>query len=180
VESLKDLGITAPLVAFGLFFVQAIIPVFPYFILAAASGIVFGFWQGTLIAWSGALAGACFAFYLIRLTGWEWLHAKINQRYSVDISKIGPGLGFWTILLARIFPVIPTPLINIVSAISGISFWVFFLASALGKLPTAVIYTGLGHHMYAAQDIWGTVSLLILVFAISYAGMWLIRKKRNI
>ena len=43
----------APLVTLGLFFIQAVLPVFPYMILAGAAGMVFGFWKGFVLAWVG-------------------------------------------------------------------------------------------------------------------------------
>lgn len=177
VDYLRSFGILAPLVAFILFFIQAALPVFPYIILAGAAGMIFGFWEGFFLSWAGALAGACFAFYLFRLTGWEWLHVIIRRRFNHDLTEITPLMGFWGIVITRIIPVVPTPLINFVSAVSGISAWIFITASAIGKIPSAVVYTGLGNHMLVSEDVYTTLALLAGVIIIGYAGMRLVRKR---
>lgn len=177
VAYLKGFGILAPLVAFFLFFVQAALPIFPYFILAGAAGLIFGFWEGFLLSWLGALAGACFAFYLVRLTRWEWLHVRLKRWFKHDLREATPFLGFWGIVIARIFPVIPTPLINFVGGISGISAWVFISASAIGKIPTAFIYTGLGNHMLASEDVYTTLALLAAICIVGYLGMKVVQKR---
>ncbi len=177
VDYLKGFGVFAPLMAFILFFVQAVLPIFPYFILAGAAGLIFGLWEGFLLSWSGALAGACFAFYLVRLTGWEWLHIRLRRAFNHDLTEVTPFLGFWGIVFARIFPVIPTPLINFVSGISGVSAWIFFSASAIGKIPTAFIYTGLGNHIIVSEDIYSTLALLLVVIIVGYGGMRILQKR---
>lgn len=158
------------MIAFVLFFIQAALPVFPFFILAGAAGVIFGFWEGFALAWIGSLAGACFAFYLVRLIGWEWLNTIIQRYFRVDLNEVTPLIGFWGILLARIFPVVPTPLINFVSGISGLSFGIFLSASALGKIPFSLIYTGLGNHLRVSEDIITTLTALGVIFLISYLG----------
>ncbi|MGI6549257.1 MAG: TVP38/TMEM64 family protein [Syntrophomonadales bacterium] len=177
VDYLRGYGLLAPLVAFILFAIQAALPVFPYFILAGAAGIIFGFWEGFFLSWSGALAGACFAFYMVRLTGWEWLHIRLKRWFKHDLREVTPFLGFWGIVIARIFPVVPTPLINFVGGISGISAWIFISASAIGKIPTAIIYTGLGNRMVATEDIYTTLALLVAICIVGYIGMRMVQKR---
>ncbi|MGE5415595.1 MAG: TVP38/TMEM64 family protein [Acidobacteriota bacterium] len=176
-DYIRQFGVIAPLVAFVLFFVQAVLPVFPYFILATSAGILFGFWMGFGIAWSGALSGACFAFFLVRITGWEWLHRHLYHRYNFDVSQVSPGFGFMAILLARIFPVIPTPLINVVSAISGISFWTFLFASAIGKIPTALLFTGLGQRLNISHNVNEALFIIGGVFLFGYIGVRIVQKR---
>ncbi len=177
VDYIKGFGILAPLVAFILFFLQAALPVFPYVILAGAAGMIFGFWQGFFLSWAGALAGACFAFFLFRLTGWEWLHTMVRRRFKHDLTEVTPLVGFWGIIITRIIPVVPTPLINFVSAVSGISAGIFISASAIGKIPSAVIYTGLGTHMLASEDVYTTLAILAAICVISYTGMRMAQKR---
>src|SRR5690606_1709480 len=69
---------------------------------------------------------------------------------SVTDHKL--STAFWSIVIARIIPVVPTPLINLAAAISGVSFWNFFFSSAIGKLPSALLYTSLGLCLVRMQD----------------------------
>ncbi|MDD2511498.1 MAG: TVP38/TMEM64 family protein, partial [Syntrophomonas sp.] len=141
---LKSYGLLAPAVASALFIVQAVFPVFPYVLLAAAGGLLFGFKLGFFLAWSGALAGACLAYWICRLAGSDWVIKTIQHRFSYDIREIDTRLAFWSIIIARVLPVVPTPIINAAAALAGVPFWTFFFSSAIGKLPTALLYTGLG------------------------------------
>ncbi|NLU49491.1 MAG: TVP38/TMEM64 family protein [Syntrophomonadaceae bacterium] len=171
VNYIRNYHALAPLVTFGLFFLQAVLPVFPYMILAGAAGMLFGFWEGFLLSWLGALLGACVAFQIARALGKDWFVARINERYQLDLEAVDPKYGFWGIVIARVFPVVPTPLINVAAGVGGVSFWVFTASSALGKLPTALIYTGIGYNLYRTHDIKQTLVLIALVLLISYVGI---------
>ncbi|HHW60443.1 MAG TPA: TVP38/TMEM64 family protein [Syntrophomonadaceae bacterium] len=153
VQYIRGLGLIAPIFTFVLFAVQAALPIFPYILLAAAGGIIFGFKLGLFLAWSGALAGACLAYWICRIIGYQRLSDYLERRWQYRIPALNPSASFWTIVAARVIPIIPTPLINLVAAVSGVPFWTFFTSSAIGKIPTAVLYTGLGLAFFSVKDI---------------------------
>ncbi len=150
---INQFGAYAQVVAFSLFVIQAMAPIFPYVILAAAGGFLFGFKQGILLAWSGALFGACLAYWICRRLGKVSFLTNVLARFGYRESELNSRLAFWTIVFARIIPVVPTPLINAMAAWGGVSFPTFLTASAIGKLPTAILYTGLGTAMFQANDV---------------------------
>lgn len=174
---LREFGFLAPFVAFGLFVLQAALPIFPYVILAAAGGLLFGWKMGFFLSWLGALSGACLAYWLCRYAGADWAHRVIKRRFNYDINRIDTGMAFWSILLARIIPVIPTPAINAAAALTGVSFWNFFFSSALGKIPTAILYTGLGISLFKYKDIRLTLILLGATIALAAAGHFYSRRR---
>lgn len=174
---LREFGFLAPFVAFGLFVLQAALPIFPYVILAAAGGLLFGWKMGFLLSWLGALSGACLAYWLCRYAGADWAQRVIKRRFNYDINRIDTGMAFWSILLARIIPVIPTPAINAAAAFTGVSFWNFFFSSALGKIPTAILYTGLGISLFKYKDIRLTLILLGATIALAAAGHYYSRRR---
>lgn len=150
---INGFGMFAPLVAFFLFMIQAILPVFPYIILTAAGGILFGFKLGFLLSWLGALTGACMAYWMCRLLGYSQFLQRFYNKMGYDVRQLNSSMAFWTIVIARIIPIVPTPLINAAAALGGVSFPNFFASSAIGKLPSAVLYTGLGLALFNARDI---------------------------
>lgn len=168
-------GILAPLVAFALFVVQAALPVFPYIILAAAGGLLFGFKMGFVISWLGALAGATLAYWICRLVAAEWAEHKLRQKFGYDVQRTDAGLAFWSIVVARIVPVVPTPLINVAAAVGGVSFWNFFFSSAIGKIPSAVLYTGLGLALFRTRDIKLVLIILGVMIALAVVGRYYAR-----
>lgn len=173
----RTFGVMAPMVAFGLFVVQAALPVFPYIILAAAGGLLFGFKVGFLISWSGALAGATIAYWVFRLLGADWAESKLKMRFGWDVNRTNGHLAFWGIVVARIVPVIPTPIINAIAAVGGVSFWNFFFSSAIGKIPSAVLYTGLGLALFKSQDIKLTLFIIAIIIALAVAGRYLAKDR---
>jgi len=177
VEYINQFGIFAPAIAFGLFTVQAIIPIFPYVILAAAGGILFGFKEGVLISWLGALTGACLTFWMCRSLGYNKFLERYYHHTGYELKQLDTGTAFWTILLARIIPVIPTPLINAAAALGGVSFLNFVASSAIGKMPTAILYTGLGLAIINVNDLNLAVFILCLVVTFITATHYYAKKK---
>jgi len=168
---IHQFGIFAPLAAFILFVVQAILPIFPYIFLAAAGGVLFGFKMGVFLSWLGALTGACVAYWMCRMLGYTKFLQRYYKRLGYDVRQLDSSMAFWTIIAARIIPVIPTPLINAAAALGGVSFPNFFASSAIGKIPSAVLYTGLGLALFNAQDI----QTALLIIGITLVVLLLIR-----
>lgn len=172
---INGFGMFAPLVAFILFMIQAILPIFPYIILTAAGGILFGFKLGFFLAWLGALTGACLAYWMCRLLGYSQFLQRFYNRMGYDVSQLDTSMAFWTIVVARIIPVVPTPLINAAAALGGVSFPNFFASSAIGKIPSAILYTGLGLALFNAKDI----NRALLIIGITLLVLLLIKYKAN-
>ncbi|MCR4401053.1 MAG: TVP38/TMEM64 family protein, partial [Syntrophomonadaceae bacterium] len=174
---IRQWGALAPAVAFVLFAVQAMLPLFPYLLLAAAAGTAFGFPGGFLLAWLGALTGASMAYLACRWVGRDWLVGYVRGRFEVDLEAVDPRYGFWGILAARLFPVVPTPVINAAAGAGGVPFRVFLLSSAVGKLPTALIYSGIGYHLSLTGNLART--LVLLAAAIAASGSVLLWGRRR-
>lgn len=176
-------GAFVPLVFFLLFVIQAMLPVFPYVILAAAGGFLFGLRQGILLSWFGALTGACLAYWICRWFGVGNFLNKYYIRSGYNARKLSPKAAFWTIIVIRIIPVVPTPLINVGAALGKVPFPTFLLASAIGKIPAAVLYTGLGLALFQARDVKTILFIIaagisIIILARYAASHWL-RQKLN-
>ncbi len=156
----RHFGAWAPAVTFLLFVIQASLPVFPYIVLAAVGGMLFGLKLGFLLAWTGALTGASLCYWISRLLGYSPLSRWLYARYGYDVDNHNPRVAFWTIMISRMTPFLPTPFINVAAALGGVSFMNFFVSSAIGKIPPALLYTGLGLALFNARDI-NTILLII-------------------
>ncbi|MFD2445749.1 TVP38/TMEM64 family protein [Bacillus sp. CGMCC 1.16607] len=117
-------------------------PIIPYVVLAGMIGSVFGVFLGTGISLIGIGLGTITMFFLSRYGFQDW-----SQNYLKKYPKIQQYEGifeknaFISILLARLIPVIPSPLVNILSGLSKIQWHVFFSASLLGKMPAIFTFT---------------------------------------
>lgn len=177
IDYINQFGVFAPAIAFGLFTVQAILPIFPYAILAAAGGIIFGFKEGVLLSWLGALTGACIAYWMCRSLGFNQFLERFYHSTGFDLRQLDTGMAFWTIILARVIPIIPTPLINAAAALGGVSFLNFVASSAIGKMPTAILYTGLGLAIFNIGDLNNAILVIVLVVGLITALHYYVRKK---
>lgn len=176
---IKHFQILAPLVGFVLIVMQAQIPYIPYFILAAANGIIFGFWPGFIINWLAAITGALMNFYIARMLGQNWLARHIKPDRLHSIQKISLEKGFVSILIGRLIPVIPASLINAAAGISEVKVSTFLVASAIGKLPFVFIYTFLGYEIINAKYFSRYISLAALFIILAIIILKTILSKRS-
>ncbi|QGU00634.1 UPF0043 inner membrane protein YdjZ [Candidatus Syntrophocurvum alkaliphilum] len=175
-EYINSFGFYAPAIAFILFTCQAIFPVFPFIILAATGGILFGAKVGFLLAWLGALLGASIAFWCCRMWGTTKYIKLLESRYGYNFQTTDASIAFLTVILIRVFPVVPTPLINIGAALGGMSFKSFFFSSAIGKIPTAFLYTTLGLSLFNTQDLRYAFTIIGAILVLLVVGKYIVKK----
>jgi len=150
--------------------------VFPLLLVITINITLFGFIDGFLWSWISSVIAAIFVFYAVRYLFQERL-----------IEKFKPGLleqieanGFAYVFQARIFPLVPTSLVNILAGLSTVRFWPFILATTIGNFIyffiLALIPAGLVSEKVNETLIW-----VILVSAILlYYLFKLVRKKRKL
>jgi uncharacterized membrane protein YdjX (TVP38/TMEM64 family) len=171
------LGVYAPLAISLMFFVQAILPLVPYAILAGVAGIIFGKWLGIFIAWIGALAGTLSIYLLARYTGTGFFQPWLKRKYSLNLKDMDLKTLFLLLLSVRIFPVLPTPLINIGSGLSGVPPAVFIASSALGMMPWAIAYVALGDYFNRSRNLGLSLAILGILLIIFLSGVYYLRKR---
>jgi uncharacterized membrane protein YdjX (TVP38/TMEM64 family) len=171
------LGVYGPLAISLMFFVQAILPLVPYAILAGVAGIIFGKWLGIFIAWIGALAGTLSIYLLARYTGTGFFQPWLKRKYSLNLKDMDLKTLFLLLLSVRIFPVLPTPLINIGSGLSGVPPAVFIASSALGMMPWAIAYVALGDYFNRSRNLGLSLAILGILLIIFLSGVYYLRKR---
>jgi len=120
-------------------------PVMPYPLVAGLIGSVFGVWQGIMISVIGVLIGTFTMFLMARYGFQEWVQ-KIIRKYpkSQEYEAYFEKNAFLGILFLRLVPVIPSPLLNVLSGVSKVSWITFLTATLIGKLPNIFISTFAG------------------------------------
>lgn len=163
ISYIHSFGVLAPVIAFVLAVIHGVFPFCPYIILTGAIAAVFGVWWGFALTWSGALLGSALSFVLARYFGQDWFQRLVKRHYGTQWAFLNGSGAFWTILMGRIIPVVPAPVINLGAGISSVSFPVFFVATGLGKLPLTVAYTFLGYAVLRSRYTWEIVIGLTVV-----------------
>lgn len=157
-------------------FLFALLPVFPYKLVIAAISYTTGPWQGALICWTGSSLAAFAVYagirYFFRASGQAYLQ---RSPALSKVNRVMEGHPFVSVLLARLFPLIPQTVVNVYAGVARFPFHSFALGTCIGKLPGVTAYAFAGG-LLATYPLAG-VSLAVLYLGISIGIFMLLRKK---
>jgi uncharacterized membrane protein YdjX (TVP38/TMEM64 family) len=124
------------------------VPAVPFIMVASAIGAGFGVAAGTGITLTGATFGSVVMFCLARTGFQDWARRFIGKYHQIrEYEAFLTKRAFLSVLVCRLVPIIPSPVVNIVAGLTEMKFWPFLLATALGKLPMMIVYTLAGDQM---------------------------------
>ncbi|GAA0595730.1 TVP38/TMEM64 family protein [Caenispirillum bisanense] len=112
-------------------------------ILMLAGGYLFGSILGPILAAVGAALGAVAVGYFGRMLLFDTLDRRFGHRIS-HLERAVVEDGFNWILAARLLPVLPAWLVNLVPVVFPIHLGKVFAATALGLLPISFVLGGIG------------------------------------
>jgi uncharacterized membrane protein YdjX (TVP38/TMEM64 family) len=137
------LGPWAPLL-FILVYILAALTVAPAFFLTVAAGAVFGVGQGSVLVFTGASLGAL-AVYAVatRLTQTRWMRRMTADERVAAVRSAVASSGLRMILLLRLSPLVPYPVLNYALALSGVRFK-DYVVGLTGMIPAVILYTYYG------------------------------------
>ena len=147
---------------------------FPFPLVAAASGLLFGVAEGTALSIVAGLIGAVLAFLIARYAAAgavEELAGERLQRLQEAVAR----RGFVAVLYARIFPAIPRDVVNYVFGITRVSIGAFTLATLIGISPRAFAYTALGGSLGNFDSTESIVAIALLA-GMGLLGIVLVRR----
>lgn len=119
----------------------SVLGVLPSFFLTAANITFFGFYKGTFISFLGESIGAIISFYVYR-KGFKKFNLKLEGEKYKKAKRLLEVEGldaFYLILGLRLFPFVPSGVINIFAALGKVSAIIFIISSSLGKVPALII-----------------------------------------
>jgi uncharacterized membrane protein YdjX (TVP38/TMEM64 family) len=158
-------SILAAIISISFVAILVFFPVVPYIVLAGMIGSVFGIWLGTVISLIGIGLGMMIMFMLSRYGFQDWTQSYLKKFPKIqEYESLFEQNAFIGILLARVIPVIPSPIINIISGVSKVKWATFLSASVLGKLPAIFIFTIAGNLMGAQK--WISIVIYVVYFLI--------------
>ena len=140
---MAGLGAWAYLVAPVVMAAVSVLPI-PAEAPAMANGMLFGPVVGTLITWSGAMAGAWISYEIAR--GWgrpvaeRWLKPETTSKVDSAAEKA----GWWGLLVLRFVPVVAFTALNWGAGLCGVPRGRFLWTTAVGIAPGAILFTSSG------------------------------------
>lgn len=166
-------GAYAAVISFLLMILQSIAAPLPAFLITFANANFFGWWQGAILSWSSAMAGAAVCFFIARILGRDVAEKLTSKAGLKQIDTFFEKYGKNTILICRLLPFISFDIVSYAAGLTSMSFGAFFLATGLGQLPATIVYSYVGGMLTGGAKMF--VTGLMLLFALS-ALIVLIRK----
>lgn len=164
-EFVDSYGGYAVIVSFLLMIFQSIAAPLPAFLITFANANLFGWWQGAILSWTSAMAGAVICFYIARILGRDVAEKLTSKAGLQSIDRFFEKYGKQSILIARLLPFLSFDIVSYAAGLTSVSFWGFFLATGLGQLPATIIYSYVGGMLTGGAKYF--VTGLMILFALS-------------
>jgi uncharacterized membrane protein YdjX (TVP38/TMEM64 family) len=181
-EFIDSYGPYAMAISFLLMILQSIIAPIPAFLITIANANLFGWWQGAILSWSSAMAGAAICFYISRILGRD-IAIKLNSKKSIEqVDEFLTKYGTQSIMIARLLPFMSFDLVSYAAGLTGMGFWEFFIATGIGQLPATIVYSYVGGMLTGGAKLLMTGLLILFALSIVVFVMKQVydeRQKRN-
>lgn len=159
------------LLAFGVAMCVIWFPVLPYKLVIMTFGFMYGPLVGFLLSWSAASIAPVLMFAAVR-SGYGSQGRRYMERFG-QLDRFVRWMErrpFAAILVARLIPVLPQAVVNIVPAFLSIPVATYAVASALGKIPAMVLFSYLGDRLFTQT---GHALIAFAVYALLLLGCWI-------
>jgi uncharacterized membrane protein YdjX (TVP38/TMEM64 family) len=177
---LRGFGAWTPAISIALMVAQSVVAPLPGSLVAAANGVVFGVWWGTLLSWIGGLLGGTASFWLARWLGRDAVARLVGGTRLGRADQFGESEGFWLILIARLIPLISFDFISYLAGLSRMRYTHFMLATAIGMLPGTFAWTALGHDLALARgSVWRLSLIGLFLVAAGLGGRWWLHRNQR-
>ena len=121
----ESYGMYAAAVSFALMILQSVAAPLPAFLLTFANANLFGWWQGAILSWSSAMAGATVCFFIARILGRDAVEKITSKAGLKQIDVFFEKHGRLSILIARLLPFISFDIVSYAAGLTSMSFWSF-------------------------------------------------------
>jgi hypothetical protein len=170
-QFISSYGVYAASISFALMVLQSIVAPLPAFVLTFANANLFGWWQGAILSWSSAMAGAAVCFYIARILGRDVAERLTSKTGLKQIDNFFEKYGNNTILICRLLPFVSFDYVSYAAGLTSMSFWDFFIATGIGQLPATIVYSYVGGFLTGGERLF-MLGLLIMFAIVSLIFMF--------
>lgn len=154
---------------------QNIFTFIPLILVITANITLFGFWKGYLYGSLCSVIGSTLVFLSIRHLFHDISSNPKIQQFQEKIEK----RGFVFVLMGRIFPFMPTNLINIASGLSSIKTLHFIFATAVGNLIYGLVLSSVSFSVLSAKTHNRLYLLLAVIVILIVVLLYRVNKRRH-
>lgn len=158
-------GTWAAAVSFALMVFQSVAAPLPAFLITFANASLFGWWQGAILSWVSAMAGAALCFWIARLLGRDAVEKLITKSALASVEGFFERHGDLCILVCRLLPFVSFDFVSYVAGLTSMSFGGFMLATGIGQLPATLVYSYVGGMLTGGAKLF--VTALFVLFALA-------------
>ena len=158
-------GAYAAVISFLLMIFQSIAAPLPAFLITFANANLFGWWQGAILSWSSAMAGAAVCFFIARILGRDVAERLTSKAGMQQIDTFFEKYGKNTVLICRLLPFVSFDIVSYAAGLTSMSFISFFVATGVGQLPATIVYSYIGGMLTGGAKL--LVTGLLILFALS-------------
>ena len=170
-QFISSYGVYAAAISFALMVLQSVMAPLPAFVLTFANANLFGWWQGAILSWSSAMAGAALCFYIARILGRDVAEKLTSKAGLKQVDEFFEKYGNNTILICRLLPFVSFDIVSYAAGLTSMSFWDFFIATGLGQLPATIVYSYVGGFLTGGAKLF-MLGLLITFSLVSLIVMF--------
>ena len=164
-EFIKSYGPYAMAISFMLMILQSLAAPLPAFLITFANANLFGWWQGAILSWTSAMAGAALCFFIARILGRD-MAVKLTSKKGIEqVDEFLTRYGKQSILIARLLPFMSFDIVSYAAGLTGMGFMGFFIATGLGQLPATIVYSYVGGMLTGGAKL--LVTGLLILFALT-------------
>lgn len=130
-------------------------------VLLLLAGALFPFWEANIYANAGNMLGATIGFFLSRYL----LRDEVQACYGKKLRPVNEGIkshGWIYLLILRIAPVLPSPVVNLGMGLTPINAWVYMAVTLLGRIPMTMLYVTLGMELSDIEQLSDLLSAKII------------------
>ena len=164
-EFVASYGAYAVVISFLLMVFQSLAAPLPAFLITFANANLFGWWQGAILSWTSAMAGAALCFFIARVLGRDVAEKLTSKAGLAQIDTFFEKYGKNTILICRLLPFVSFDIVSYAAGLTSMSFGSFMIATGLGQLPATIVYSDVGGMLTGGAKLF--VTGLMLLFALS-------------
>jgi uncharacterized membrane protein YdjX (TVP38/TMEM64 family) len=165
------------LFTFIIMLVQNSFTVIPLILVITINIALFGFVKGFFWSWVTSIVGAIFLFIIVRYVFQNGLIKKVSPKLIEKVEQE----GFLYVFQARIFPLFPTSLVNLVAGLSTIRFYPFLFGTLFGNF-IYFFFLSLIPAGFISKEVNEFVlgGMVLLLFVIYYSYKKLQKRKRTV
>lgn len=165
VEFIRAYGSYAMIVSFLLMVFQSVLAPLPAFLITFANATIFGWWQGAILSWTSAMAGAVLCFFIARALGRNTAEKYAGRGALASVEGYFEKYGSRTILICRLLPFVSFDAVSYFAGLTPIKFLPFLAATGIGQLPATIVYSYAGGMLTGGTKY--LVTALLCIFAVS-------------